>query len=563
MLQRYWYWGLVLSLGGILAAGCGSAGASRRSAAPSPPLRTTVSTGEPTDEQFARAHAHYAAGVLHEMNDEGEAALKEYELAALGDPDNDWLVLEVSRRLLQAKQPERALDLLNKAAARPKASGAVLGRLAMVYSQLGKYDQAVTVGRAAIKKSPDSIGGYQTLLITFLQTKQETEALRILDEAAGQRGVDAEFLLGLSELYATLAVQVPAQKATARAKAIASLERTEKLRPTDVSQRVRLADGFNVLGESEKAAQLYLELLKKLPDVPAVRERVHAKLADIYLQSKEPKRAMAQLEAVLRDDPTNPQVYFYLGSLAYDAKETAKAADCFRKAILLNPDFEQAYYDLALAQLGQDKADEALATLAQARKKFPQNFVQEFWMALAYSRQKEYKTALAHFTSAEVIAKATDPKRLTHVFFFEAGAAAERCGDFVQAEEYFEKCLKLAPDFTEAMNYLGYMWAEHGLNLEHARELIEKAVKAEPKNPAFLDSLAWVLYKLHRPSEALGYALKAIELSQQPEAALYDHLGDIYTALNQGTKAREAWTKSLSIESSEEVRKKLAPGVEH
>ena len=56
------------------------------------------------------------------------------------------------------------------------------------------------------------------------------------------------------------------------------------------------------------------------------------------------------------------------------------------------------------------------------------------------------------------------------------------------------------------------------LKLDEARELIEKAVKAEPKNAAYLDSMAWVLFKLNQPEEALPYALKAAELSEQPDA---------------------------------------------
>jgi tetratricopeptide (TPR) repeat protein len=107
------------------------------------------------------------------------------------------------------------------------------------------------------------------------------------------------------------------------------------------------------------------------------------------------------------------------------------------------------------------------------------------------------------------------------------------------------------------MNYLGYMWAEHGENLEEARKLIAKAVKAEPKNAAYLDSLGWVLFKLNQPKEALDYVIKAVELSDPPDATVYDHLGDIYLALRQPEKAREAWRKSLSIEASDQVRKKL------
>ena len=95
------------------------------------------------------------------------------------------------------------------------------------------------------------------------------------------------------------------------------------------------------------------------------------------------------------------------------------------------------------------------------------------------------------------------------------------------------------------------------MKLEKARELIEKAVKAEPKNAAFLDSLGWVLFKLNHPSEALKQILTAVELSEEPDATVYDHLGDIYAALKQPEKAREAWRKSLSIEPNDEVRKKL------
>jgi tetratricopeptide (TPR) repeat protein len=101
------------------------------------------------------------------------------------------------------------------------------------------------------------------------------------------------------------------------------------------------------------------------------------------------------------------------------------------------------------------------------------------------------------------------------------------------------------------------MWAERGLNLARAHELIQKAVQAQPKNAAYLDSLAWVLYKLNRSKDALDYALKAVELSEQPDPTVYDHLGDIYAAAGQPEKARAAWTKSLSLEPNDTVRKKL------
>ena len=125
--------------------------------------------------------------------------------------------------------------------------------------------------------------------------------------------------------------------------------------------------------------------------------------------------------------------------------------------------------------------------------------------------------------------------------------------------KYFERALELKPEFPEAQNYLGYMWAERGEKLDRARELIEKALKAEPKSAAYLDSMGWVLFKLNQPKEALGYLLQAVSLNDGPDATLYDHLGDIYSALGETDQANEAWRKSLGVESSELVRKKLNP----
>ncbi len=554
-------WGAILATGGVLVAGCGSA----------PPSKPTVPTGtsaaavkrERADEaavgKRAEAHAHYAAGVIREMNNEQSAATEEYYQAVVLDPGNEDLVLEVSRRLLQAKQPERALALLLRATAQPDASGQVYARLGLIYSQLGKPDKAAAANRAAIRRSPGSLTGYHNLFLAYLNDKHPQEALNVLDEAARQAKTDADFLAGLADLYLSFGAQVPAQKAGARAKALAALNRAAQLSPVTPLQRLKLADGFTLLDEPEKAAQLYLEVLKQPPDLPLVEERIRANLTAIYLRSSDHKRASEQLQAILRDDPTNPQAHYYLGRLALEDKKPAEAADHFSKTILLSPDFESGYYFLALAQLDLDQGNEALATLDKARQKFAQNFDLEFYTGLAYSRQKAYTEALQHYIAAEVIAQATDPQQLREGFYFQLGAAYERKGDYTQAEKYFEKCLQLAPDFVEAMNYLGYMWAEHGEKLDKARELIEKAVKAEPKNAAYLDSLAWVLFKLNQAKEALPYALKAAELSEKPDATVYDHIGDIYAALKQPEKAREAWRKSLSLEPNAEVSKKLEP----
>jgi tetratricopeptide (TPR) repeat protein len=559
MRRRYRIWGAILATSSVLVAGCGSA-PGRKPAPPADQRAASLKRERVADqsaERLAKAHAHYSAGIIHEMDGEPRAAADEYYQAAVLDPDDEALILEVSHRLLQSKQSDRALEVVTRAAARPNASGEIYARLGLIYSQLGKAEQAAAANRTAIKKSPGSLTGYQNLYQGYLGSKKPQEVLKVLDEAAWQPRPDAEFLIGLAELYMGFGVQAPAQRDSANGKALALLNRAEKLSPVTPLLRLKLADGFNLLGDSARAAQAYLEVLKHPPDLPLIEERIRANLTAIYLRGSDHKRAVEQLQAILRDDPVNPQAYYYLGRMALEDKKPAEAADYFSKALLLNPDFESGYCFLAMAQINLDRISDALTTLDKARQRFPQSFALEYYTALAFSRQKAYAEALRHFVNAEVIAKATDPKQLDEGFYFELGATCEREGDYTQAEQYFQKSLQLAPDFAEAMNYLGYMWAEHDLKLDQARELIEKAVKAEPKNAAYLDSLAWVLFKLKRPKEALPYALKAAELSEQPDATVYDHIGDIYAALKELEKAREAWRKSLSVEKSEDVSKKL------
>src|SRR5260370_640050 len=126
MPHRYRVWNWVLAIGAGLFAGCGSLDAHRHKVA----AKDSTSDLAPetwvdrSGARVAQAHAHFAAGVIHEMNDETEAALEEFYKAGLNDVDNEALVLDVTRRLLQNKQPEKALELLKWATARPNASGA-------------------------------------------------------------------------------------------------------------------------------------------------------------------------------------------------------------------------------------------------------------------------------------------------------------------------------------------------------------------------------------------------------------------------------------------------------
>jgi tetratricopeptide (TPR) repeat protein len=575
-----------------------------------------------TDEATRRieAQAHYASGIVRELRNEPQLALDEYLASARNDPANEPLVIELAQRLLREQKADQAVALLEKTAALRGASSSVDAWLGMALSQAGRTEQAVAAFRRATRKAPNALFGYHGLAQLYLRQKQPQQALKVLDEAAAQTRANAAFLVDLAEFLGLAAHTKVLSLDEAKPRALGLLERAARLNPAQPAVLQKMADAYKRFGELGRAADLYLDLLKRHPTgsrsiSPMLREQ----LVRLYLASGEKQKAAEQLKAMLSDNPLDPRASFLLGALAAEDKRYTEAAGYYEQTIQLHDDFEEAYYELAGAQLAQDEPAAALETLGRARGRFSPTFVLEFYTGLAHTALKQYAEALKNFTSAEVLAKAAEPARLNSNFYAQLGAVFAGLGDqsartnrreearrqfdeaetalrqaiaaapdspetflqvgaiyermanraqegqreeeqarfFSQAEKHLRRCVELAPENAEALNYLGYMWAERGVNLLEAQQLIDRALKREPENAAYLDSLAWVLFKLAQPEAALLPMRQAIAKSSKPDAVLLDHLGDIYQALGRPADALDAWRKSLDVEDRPEVRRKL------
>ena len=101
----------------------------------------------------------------------------------------------------------------------------------------------------------------------------------------------------------------------------------------------------------KEAEAVYRKLLDRFPNLPRLRE----KLAEIYLPAR-PRQAAEQLEAIVRNNPTNPQAHYFLGGIAFEDKNWKEAAEHYNRALVVNPAFEPAHYDLALTQIYMNQA---------------------------------------------------------------------------------------------------------------------------------------------------------------------------------------------------------------
>jgi len=133
----------------------------------------------------------------------------------------------------------------------------------------------------------------------------------------------------------------------------------------------------------------------------------------------------------------------------------------------------------------------------------------------------------------------------------------EQLGDIPGAERAAREVLKREPDQATALNFLGYLYAEHNQNLNEAETMVSRALALEPDNGAFMDSMGWVYYRLGRLSEARVQLERAVELTGDP--VVHEHLGDVYKDLRLLELARDQYRKSLAGDgSNSRVKTKLA-----
>jgi Tfp pilus assembly protein PilF len=95
------------------------------------------------------------------------------------------------------------------------------------------------------------------------------------------------------------------------------------------------------------------------------------------------------------------------------------------------------------------------------------------------------------------------------------------------------------------LNNYGYMLGDLGQRLDEAEELVQRALKEEPFNGGYLDSLGWIYYKQNKLDEAETLLRKALE-REGHDPAIHSHLGDVYSKLGRTTQATAEWEKSLT-----------------
>jgi tetratricopeptide (TPR) repeat protein len=159
-------------------------------------------------------------------------------------------------------------------------------------------------------------------------------------------------------------------------------------------------------------------------------------------------------------------------------------------------------------------------------------------------KQGSYAEAAAAYDTALGMLPSDSPRRW--IVLYARGASRERIGDWDAAEADLLQSLALKPETPTLLNFIGFAWAERGVNLVHARELLERAVKLAPEDGAIADSLGWTLYRQGEFTLAVGELERAVSL-EPSDGAINDHLGDAYWRVGRTREAEFQWERAARL----------------
>lgn len=364
----------------------------------------------------------------------------------------------------------------------------------------------------------------------------------------------------LVEVFGKLYPQIPEDRGP---------ENMQKLSPDSRALVERYEQEFESLSKDTETLKAMLLVARELetanpPDIEVTEAYVLGKLA-VQAEFEDDAVHFYKLTMSMLNQPAF-NVYTELGGFLLDQKKYADAAGVFREAAD-HPAFEQArwilLYYLTHALELDGKTEDALKANQEARGSQPDNarlHFQQAWIYYHAERWDEAEPILKQIIT-DYKGEAENEEYVRDSQFSLSNLYVQR-GEFERGEQVLQEVLKEAPDDPQANNDLGYLWADRSKNLPEARAMIEKALKEEPENHAYLDSMGWVLYRLGEYAEARTYLEKATQSKNGEDSTVFDHLGDVLDKLDLKAEAATAWKKAVELEKAkakpdEELLKKV------
>jgi tetratricopeptide (TPR) repeat protein len=415
----------------------------------------------------------------------------------------------LARRLESQGDQQGALAALQRAAAADPKSASIRAELAAFHLRRNRRPDAEAAANEALKLDPEN-----------------ADAHRVLGLLAAQRA------------DVPVRGQAQEQQATIR-EAISHLEKAvaSPASASDINLFYTLGRLYLRTGESEKAVQQLTRVLSLNPG--SVQARVT--LAQAYVDAKNLDGAIQTLSDAAEDDP---RIAATLGQYLEQAGRPEEAAKAYTTALAAAPMNRDLKFRRVIALFNAKQYAEVATLAAEAQAQHPDD--------LRFTRLRaralfESGAAARAIDVLEPVARANPGDEATQLSLADLYNDAGRSTD---AERTVRRLLQMEPESARALNYLGYLLAERGQQLDEAIKLVQKALSLDPDNPSYQDSLGWAYFRQGKIEDAEKYLAPAAE-KLPTNSVVQDHLGDVLARRGRAVDAIAAWTKALEGDGAE------------
>lgn len=449
--------------------------------------------------------AHTTLGRVYQQKTDYASAEKAYVKAiALQQEEDDAPaedILLLANVYLQTKQYEKAIDLLKNYSRKDPENEFIYYYLARIYSETDRLDLAEQTYKQIVQINPEFPHSYKALGIICEFKGNIQQALEYYGTALQLEPENIDLAKHVTMLYLELKKFPEAKE---------NLAKLTLLQPADLDVKIRL--GL------------------------------------LYLRDNQYEEAKMTFEKALKTNPASSQIKYYLAVIYERNKKQQQALNLLKGVAPESGFFSESQQAMALIYESQGKSNKAKSTLDAALRTHGHDINLHIAQAKLLAKQKKSGEAISVLQRQRI--KFAKNEQL----LFTLGEIYDQRGDFKNLTLSFKSLLEINPENVDALNYLGFAYAEKGVELAEAEKLVSRALKLRPEDGYIIDSLGWIYYKMGKYAESLKHLMQASTLVPN-EPVILEHLGDVYSKMSHFEEARQTYQQALK-NSKEEIQKR-------
>ncbi len=534
---------------------------------------SNVVTKEDVEQQ-----AIFISGVQAYLLGNSQEAITRFNEVLRMNPKNDAAYYELSRIAFESKNMDKAIEYATKAIEINPNNEFYYQYLAEAKGEKNDYAGAAKTYEKLIKLKPKEYDYYYDWAYMLSKAEKYSDAIDVYNLLESKIGVQEELVFQKQPLFI---------KQGKIEESVQDIEKLVKAYPDELRYIGLIGEVYQANKMYDKAIKSYNRILEKDSDnsealmsiAETYRKMGDSKKHDEYIQKifknehididTKILTFIPYIERLSKDTSSNDAVLKMADMLVamypndvktitaradvlYNIGKKKEAQEAYVKAISLNDVPNTVWIQLYILDAELEDYDHLTEITKQGIQKNPKDPFGYFYHALAQQQKNNNQAA------ADVLLKSFEVKReladdltvytpqLTLQMLITLGDVSFQLKNYERADSSYEAALEIDPNNATVLNNYAYYLSERNTKLEKAERMSKKSNLLEDNNSAFLDTYAWIMYKMKNYKEALVWIEQALELPDaQNRAELLTHYGDILFKLGEVDKAIIQWEKAM------------------